>query len=87
MVCSYLQEAVRRDWMFKLVGSEAFEVGNAKCTVIIRAVSGFTYEYVLVVNGKHFDKFRERQSKILNTWVVDVSGEPTRVVLGEKIVP
>lgn len=82
-----MQEAVRRDWMFKLVGSEAFEVGNAKCTVIIRAVSGFTYEYVLVVNGKHFDKFRERQSKILNTWVVDVSGEPTRVVLGEKIVP
>ncbi|XP_002411712.3 fas apoptotic inhibitory molecule 1 isoform X1 [Ixodes scapularis] len=78
------KEIVRRDWMFKLVGSEPFEVGNAKCLIVIRAVSGFTYEYSLVVNGKHLDVFRERQSKILNTWVIEDLEEPTRVVLEKE---
>ncbi|KAH9368874.1 hypothetical protein HPB48_004373 [Haemaphysalis longicornis] len=80
------KEVVRRDWMFKLVGSEPFEVGRAKCMVVIRALSGFTYEYSLVVDGKQLDQFRERQSKILNTWIVNLLDQPTRVVLGKHLV-
>ncbi|KAH8024062.1 hypothetical protein HPB51_020820 [Rhipicephalus microplus] len=75
------KEVVRRDWMFKLVGSELFEVGRAKCMVVIKALSGFTYQYSLIVDGKQLDKFRERQSKILNTWIVNLLEQPTRVVL------
>ncbi|XP_050033963.1 fas apoptotic inhibitory molecule 1 [Dermacentor andersoni] len=75
------KEILRRDWMFKLVGSEPFEVGRAKCVVTIRALSGFTYEYSLIVDGKQLDKFRERQSKILNTWIVNLLEQPARVVL------
>ncbi|XP_064472108.1 fas apoptotic inhibitory molecule 1-like [Ornithodoros turicata] len=75
------EEVARHDWMFKLVGTETFEIGSAKCIITIRAVSGFTYQYSLSVNGKQLSKFRERQSKILNTWVVNVLDEPTRIVL------
>ncbi|XP_037279280.2 fas apoptotic inhibitory molecule 1 isoform X1 [Rhipicephalus microplus] len=79
------KEVVRRDWMFKLVGSELFEVGRAKCMVVIKALSGFTYQYSLIVDGKQLDKFRERQSKILNTWIVNLLEQPTRVVLAPSV--
>lgn len=70
------------DWMFKLVGKEHFTVGKAKCCIAIDAVSGFSYEYTLDVNGKPLKKFQENQSKIMKTWLPFVSGEPTRIVLG-----
>lgn len=78
-----LQEVLRNDWMFKLVGKEFFTVGKAKCEIAIEAVSGFAYEYTLEVNGKSLEKFSENQSKIMNTWVMHVAGVPTRVVLGK----
>ena len=68
--------------MFKLVGKEHFTVGKAKCCITIEAVSGFAYEYSLEVNGKSLKKFTENLSKIMRTWVLTVSGIPTRVVLG-----
>lgn len=61
--------------MFKLVGSEPFEIKNpdgdqvlAKCEIVINACLGFTYEYILYVNGKQFKTFREKQSKIMRSW-------------------
>uniref|UniRef100_A0A0E9QCG0 Uncharacterized protein n=1 Tax=Anguilla anguilla TaxID=7936 RepID=A0A0E9QCG0_ANGAN len=53
-----LQEVVRRDWMFKLVGKETFTVGGTetKATINIDAVSGFAYEYTLEINGKSLKK-------------------------------
>ncbi|CAH1772477.1 unnamed protein product [Owenia fusiformis] len=74
-------EILRRDWMFKLVGREHFNIGKAKCSIIVEAISGFAYEYSLEVNGKPLKKFSENQSKIMKTWTLTVSGEPTRVVL------
>lgn len=45
------QEILRRDWMFKLVGTEAFEVGDAaRCEIVINATCGFAYEYSLMVS-------------------------------------
>ena len=46
-----LQEVLRRDWMFKLVGTETFTVGKNKaaCSIKIEPVGGFSYEYSLEV--------------------------------------
>lgn len=77
------KEIFRKDWMFKLVGSEVFEVaGYAKCEIIISASSGFSYEYTLLVNGKQLTKFKEKQTKIMKTWLFNVQGHDYRVVLG-----
>ena len=82
------QEIVRRDWMFKLVGSELFEISgddeqvHAKCEILINASTGFTYEYSLFVNGKQLKKFKEKQSKIMRTWVVELNQQMWRITLG-----
>ncbi|XP_023220836.1 fas apoptotic inhibitory molecule 1-like [Centruroides sculpturatus] len=75
------KEILRRDWMFRLVGSETFEIGKTKCCINIRPTNGFNYEYTLSVNGRELQKFLETQSKILKTWILDLDGEATRVVL------
>ncbi|KAK4320570.1 hypothetical protein Pmani_008574 [Petrolisthes manimaculis] len=75
------QEKLRHDWMFKLVGSETFEIGNAKCVIKIEPIGGFSYEYSLEVNGKSYKKFAENQNKILKTWVFPLDGSYSRVVL------
>ncbi len=47
-----LQEIMRKDWMFKLVGKEHFKLGKAQasCCISIDAVSGFAYEYTIEVS-------------------------------------
>lgn len=75
------KEIYREDWMFKLVGKEHFEVGNAKCTISIDAVSGFAYEYLLEVNGKPLKKFKENQTKIQRAWCLKIAGHNFRVCL------
>lgn len=69
--------------MFKLVGTEVFEIGNyAKCEIIISASFGFSYEYSLLVNGKQLTKFKEKQTKIMKTWLFNLKGQDYRIVLG-----
>lgn len=68
--------------MFKLVGKEHFQVGKAKCVITIEAVSGFSYEYTLDVNGKPLKKFIENQSKVMKAWVHVIGGNDMRIVLG-----
>ncbi|XP_013392071.1 fas apoptotic inhibitory molecule 1 isoform X1 [Lingula anatina] len=75
------KEVKRTDWMFKLVGSETFQIGKTKCKINIDAVSGFMYEYTIEVNGKSLQKFSENQSKIMNCWVMTLDDVPTRIVL------
>ncbi|CAL8289634.1 unnamed protein product [Lota lota] len=77
------QEVVRRDWMFKLVGREAFTVGSArtKASINIEAVTGFSYEYSLEIDGKSLEKFVHDRAKVTNTWLLKVDGEDCRVVL------
>ncbi|CAL4058708.1 unnamed protein product [Meganyctiphanes norvegica] len=75
------QEKQKRDWMFKLVGNEEFEIGDTKCVIKIEPIGGFSYEYSLEVNGKSYKKFAENQSKILKTWLFPLEGEFMRVVL------
>ena len=73
---------MRKDWVFKLVGTEHFNIGKAKCCISIDAMDGFMYRYSLEVNGKKLEKFSENQSKILKTWEWITRGEEFRVVLG-----
>ncbi|RWS31095.1 Fas apoptotic inhibitory molecule-like protein [Leptotrombidium deliense] len=78
------EEVIRHDWMFKLVGRETFEVSGSKCEVVISAASGFSYEYTLLVDGKQLKKFKERQSKIMKTWLITYKDNSFRVVLGDS---
>lgn len=84
-VCGFFQDVIRKEWMFKLVGREVFQVGKAKanCVITIEAVSGFAYEYTLEVNGKSLKKFSENQSKIMKCWYIPFGGEMARIVLGK----
>ncbi|XP_037542238.1 fas apoptotic inhibitory molecule a isoform X1 [Nematolebias whitei] len=81
--CSDFQEVLRRDWMFKLVGKETFNVGQAdtKATINIDAVSGFAYEYTLEVNGKSLKQYMENRSKVTSTWLLNLDGTDCRIVL------
>jgi len=74
---------MRKEWMFKLVGAEQFAIGKARCCITIDAAEGFMYQYSLEVNGKTLEKFTENQSKIMKTWLCNVSGMPFRIVLGK----
>jgi hypothetical protein len=71
--------------MFKLVGKETFTVGGmeTKATVNIEAISGFTYEYTLEMDGKSLQKFIDNRSKVTKTWVLQVDGVDCRIVLGK----
>lgn len=83
---SHHQEIVRKDWMFKLVGTEVFEIvsGQAKCEILINASFGFSYEYTLLVNGKQLKKFKEKQTKIQKTWMFKTEeNREYRIVLGK----
>lgn len=75
------KEIYRVEWMFKLVGTEYFNIGKVKCSININATTGFAYEYSLLVNGQVFEIFTENQRKILNTWIVTIAGNPLRVAL------
>ncbi|XP_076008558.1 fas apoptotic inhibitory molecule 1-like [Genypterus blacodes] len=83
IVCLNGQEAIRKDWMFKLVGKESFTVGAAqtRATVNIEAISGFTYEYTLHIDGKSLQRFTSDRAKATKTWTLRVDGEDHRVVL------
>lgn len=85
LTLSLLQEILRRDWMFKLVGKETFSVGKSdtKATISIDAVSGFAYEYELEINGKSLKKYMENRSKVTSTWILNLDGTDCRVVLGK----
>ena len=71
--------------MFRLVGSETFEVGKprVRCTVKIEPCGAFAYQYSLDVDGKAFRSFTEHQSKVMRTWLVTAREGTYRVVLGE----
>ncbi|XP_051561972.1 fas apoptotic inhibitory molecule b [Myxocyprinus asiaticus] len=77
------KEVLRRDWMFKLVGRETFPVGSTdtKATITIEAISGFSYEYTLEINGKSLQTFLDNRSKISKTWLLKLDGSDCRIVL------
>lgn len=78
-----------------MVGNEKFEINSAhgkpmaKCEIQITTGSGFSYEYGLLVNGKQFQKFRDKQSKVIRSWDYEHpagSGKQWKIVLGEDSI-
>ncbi|XP_065666144.1 fas apoptotic inhibitory molecule 1 [Hydra vulgaris] len=74
-------EIFRKNWMFKLVGRQDFNIGTAKAVILIEACNGFTYEYTLLINGKPLNKFKENRKKSAKVWTLLLDGIETRVVL------
>lgn len=77
------KEVLRRDWMFKLVGEDSFKLDETRCIIRVDPAPGFKYTYNLYVGGKPYDKFTERQARVLKAWEVTVADKLYRVVLGE----
>ncbi|XP_026464530.1 fas apoptotic inhibitory molecule 1 [Ctenocephalides felis] len=78
------QEIFRRDWMFKLVGDECFDLGNTRCIITVDPLPGFRYSYTLLVDGEPFKQFADAQSRVLCTWRVLIDGSKTHRVVLEK---
>lgn len=74
--------------MFKLVGSETFELheGQVKCEILIHASYGFSYDYTLLVNGKQLRKFKERQVKLMKTWDFAEDNKKFTIALGKCLL-
>ncbi len=71
--------------MFKLVGTESFYINKkTKATIVIEAVSGFSYEYTLEINGKPLQKFTKDYSKTCRVWSVVAQGSDYRVCMGQS---
>lgn len=60
------KEVIRKDWLFKLVGVECFEIGQGKklkCEIVITSSTGFSYQYKLLVDGEKLKDFKSKQQK------------------------
>lgn len=73
----------RKEWMFRLVGDEVFEIDNVQCTIKVEPDGLFMYTYNLLVDGKSLEDFCEHVSKIRSTWMVTTAdGVQHRIILG-----
>ena len=76
-----LQEVLRRDWMFKLVGEDTFYIDNARCIIRVDPAPGFKYEYLLFIDGKSHDQYTEEQTKQYRLWLTTINGIEYRIML------
>lgn len=77
-----INQIIRKDWMFSLIGSESFKVGGKSVVINIYA-DGFLFNYKLTVDGKPIESFVREMNKLTRTWFPTVNGKPHRVVIGE----
>ena len=81
-VCSYKQ-VFRKNWMFRLVGTECFKIGKHSAMITITS-SEMTFAYLLTIDGKSFKKFVAAQTKNTRVWLPELEmNSRHRVVLGE----
>lgn len=78
------KEILKKEWMFKLVGDETFEINKLQCTIKIEPQGLFNYAYSLMVDGKSLGSFTENQSKICCTWLVSLPQDGIYRVVLEK---
>lgn len=70
--------------MFRLVGSEVFNVGHYECKLDVEPDGAFGLNYVLSIDGQILDQFLESYKKKHVTWTVDLStGKTHTIVLGK----
>ncbi|KAG8236979.1 hypothetical protein J437_LFUL017339 [Ladona fulva] len=78
------KEVIRREWMFKLVGSEKFEIKGVTFEIKIDPATTFAYSYTLEINGLEYEKFTEKYSQLNKTWLVELDDEIYRVVMEKE---
>ena len=71
------REVMRKDWMFKLVGTEQFAINSSKgkkanCLIKIEPVGGFSYQYSLEVNGKPYKVWDKKNCCSYHSTVVKI---------------
>lgn len=71
--------------MFKLVGDEKFILGaqKANCELKVDPMPHFTFSYTLIVDGKPYEKFFEKQNKELRTWTILFHNIRYKIVFGK----
>jgi len=73
----------RKDWMFRLVGDEVFDIDKIQCTIKVEPDGLFMYTYDLLVDGKSLEDFCEYISKNRSTWlIITDNGVENRIILG-----
>lgn len=76
----------RKEWMFRLVGDEVFDVDKVQCTIKVEPDGLFMYTYDLLVDGKSLEDFCEYFSKTRSTWLITTAnGVENRIILGKRI--
>jgi len=78
------KEVFRKDWMFKLVGDIKFTLGQqeAQCELRVDPIPTFAFSYTLLVDGKPYEKFAEKQRLSMKCWSVMENAKRYAVVLG-----
>ncbi|KAL5240945.1 hypothetical protein ACI65C_008355 [Semiaphis heraclei] len=72
----------RKDWMFRLVGDEVFDIDKVQCTIKVEPDGLFMYTYDLLVDGKRLEDFCEYISKNRSTWlIITDNGVENRIIL------
>lgn len=64
-----MQEVLRRDWMFKLVGEDTFCIEQSRCIIRVDPAPGFKYEYSLYIDGKPHDQYTEELTRQYRLWL------------------
>jgi hypothetical protein len=78
------KEWLRKDWMFRLVGSEFFRIGRHQLTLEVEPDGAFGFIYDLSVDGCKLDEFKQLCKKNLVTWNLKTNeGKEHRIVLGK----
>ncbi|VEN37179.1 unnamed protein product [Callosobruchus maculatus] len=80
------KEIIRKEWVFKLVGDETFEIGKqkTKCVLRVDPLPHFAFSYSLYVDGKPLEKFTEKQSQNIRSWAIIIGNQRHRVVLEKQ---
>lgn len=72
--------------MFKLVGDDVFQLNDeVRCILRVNPAPGFKFEYVLYVDGKSYEQYKDRQAAVLKTWQLKIDDKEYRVVMGKYI--
>eukprot|EP00730_Choanoeca_flexa_P016032 TRINITY_DN7494_c0_g1_i2.p1 TRINITY_DN7494_c0_g1~~TRINITY_DN7494_c0_g1_i2.p1 ORF type:complete len:204 (+),score=31.22 TRINITY_DN7494_c0_g1_i2:128-739(+) len=78
------EEIFRKNWMFKLVGTEDFVIGKGSDkhrAVISITPTGMNYVYQLKVDGKDHDRFSEETNKSTLLWPIKLNGNNHAVAI------
>jgi hypothetical protein len=84
MFHSLIQEHFRKDWMFRLVGSEHFRIGRFDCKLDVEPDGTFGLIYSLFINGQDVTQFQEISKRKWMTWSVEFSPGNRHTVLFGK---